>query len=106
MGGVSAYPPKSRSMAARASLERDVQQSRLLPQRVAAEALQGVAERGAGPEVELPHVLEAGQDRPVVHTLLQRDGLVRAQRLEGHVGGAGVDDEDVDAPDRELLHAV
>src|SRR5438132_1124879 len=86
--------------------ERDVELATLLLEAIPREPRLGVANRRAGSDVELPHVLQAGQDGSVVNPLLERDGFVGAQRLIRDERLPGVDDEDIDSVDRERLHPV
>src|ERR1700730_197580 len=94
------------ALAPPSAFGRDVQVAVLLLEPILLEPLLRVAQGRSRLEIELPHVLHAGQGGAVVDTLLEGDGLVRAHGLAGHEGIAGVDHEDVDAIHRELLHAV
>src|SRR2546427_2748121 len=78
------------------AVELDVQLAALLLQPISLQPDLGVTQRRAGPDIELPHVLETGQHRSVVDALLERHGLVGAQRLIREERVAGIDDEHVD----------
>src|SRR5678816_1557394 len=88
------------------SPEGDVDLAALFLQAIARHPARGIAHRGPGTEVELPHVLETGQRCPVVDTLFERYRLVGAERLarEHLVPGAG--DDHAGAVDGELLQAA
>src|SRR2546426_9454567 len=88
------------------AVELDVQLAALLLQPISLQPDLGVTQRRAGPDMELPQVLETGQHRSVVDALLERHGLVGAQRLIREERVAGIDDEHVDPVDLELLHPV
>src|SRR5947199_394317 len=60
--------------------ERDVELATLLLEAIPREPRLGVAYRRAGSDVELPHVLQAGQDGSVVDPLLERVGVVDDHR--------------------------
>src|SRR5216684_4054587 len=94
------------ALAPPSAFERDVQVAVLLLEPILLEPLLRVAQGRSRLEIELPHVLHAGQGGAVVDALLERDGLVRTHGLAGHEGIAGVDHEDVDTIHRELLHAI
>ena len=59
-----------------------------------------------GAEVELPHVLEAGQRRAVVDPLLERHRLVGAERLAREHLAPRAGDDHAGAVDGELLEAA
>src|SRR5262249_2629034 len=61
--------------------ELDVQLAALLLEPISLQPDLGVTHGRASPEIELPHVFEAGQHGSVVDALLERDGLVGTQRL-------------------------
>src|SRR3984893_15371266 len=94
------------ALAPPSAFGRDVQVAVLLLEPILLEPLLRVAQGRSCLEIELPHVLHAGQGGAVVHALLEGDGLVRAHGLARHEGIAGVDHEDIYTIHRELLHAA
>src|SRR5215813_5536007 len=96
----------SRTFSGHGAVEVDVYLVRLASERVAGQPGRSVAQRSAGPEVELPQVLQAGQDTTVVSSLGEGHRLVGAERLERKHLLTGVDHHDIGALDGELLDPV
>src|ERR687892_364520 len=88
-------------------LDPDVELAVLFLELVRGDRCLRVAQRGAGAQVELPHVLEAGEHLAVVDAVGERHVGVRARRLAREEFGPGVGDHDAGAAlDGDLLQAL